>query len=316
MLPNENQAEFLSKSPIGETSDTLDDGDLSWLLPEIIGDIKAAAASGVFEFQVGVPIECCFDDVENRVAGVVVEPLLLKPGLHNVHLHFYDLVRNSIVFGELRLTTMTLTHLLPFRLFVTEINAESFAHTQVFSEEEQQAWGVETNAVGGTVWANLSQSFMGRLPEFERRARQRPCERSALEMVEQEFDQDLALLRSKREQLRTRKAFLPDPPEFSEAIHRVRASLRQAYADHKNASSIVRRLRELVERGHVRRALVEAVTVGAKASEFTDLDFSFIADAERRMSRTRRCWLAIAAIFVIGTAIMIIISKLFSRFTP
>ena len=240
----------------------------------------------------------------------------LKPGLQTVYLHFYDLFSNSIIIGELRLSGGGCTRVIPFHLTVAGVEQENFEHSQVFSESEKQAWGVETDAAGESVWASLSRSFMAGLPDLERRIGQRPCKRSDLENAEKEFDRSVTLLRSRQEELRVRNGFLPDPPDLAGAIHRVRATLRRTYAEHKRASSAVRHLRELIERGHVRRAEVDANEVGPKVASFSDLDLGFVAEAKREFGRTRRRLLIIGAVLTVAIFLAALIFKLFIRPNP
>lgn len=299
--------------PIGE-SDALSSNDgLAWLLPEIVGDIKVAASSGVVQFQVGVPVDCAFDEIETCVSGVVVEPLELKPGLQTVYLHFYDLFRNSIVLGELRLTGASGTQAIPFHLTVGEWENETFEHSQAFSESEKQAWGIEADTAGESVWTSLSQSFLAKLPDFERRIQQRPCKRSDLETVGEEFNRGFTLLRRRREEMRSRNAFLPDPPNMGGAVHRVRAALRMAYGEHKKAAAVVRQIQELVERGHIRRA-AEAAKRRGVIVEFSDLNLDFVAEAEVQYRRQVRRLIIMGFTLAAGMVLVAIIIKL--RTTP
>lgn len=284
----------------------------SWLLPPLIGDVVVEASSGVLEFNVGVPIDCWFDEIDLRVSGVALSPSKLTPGLHKVQLHCHELVRNSILFGELWLTGGGRTFKLPFCITVAETNKISFSHTQTFSETAQREWLEKADFIDASTWQMINQEFIARLIELERQILQRPCKRIDLERLEREFCHVLMLFGRRREEVRAREPLLADLPKTREATRSVRIALRRSLAAHEKAAGLVDELRTLVERRFVRDAVAKVNDIGHEVAEFTDLQLGFVMDAENQLNRARRRLHFAGATLVFAILLAVLIIKLSS----
>ena len=276
----------------------------SWLLPNVIGGVEVFADSGVIQFQIGVPVDCVFDEVQLLAFGVLVEPLQLKSGLQTVYLHFFDLFKNSIVVGELRVVAVDCTQLIPFHLIVRELTSESFEHRQYFSEDDKERWGVETDETGNCMWVFLCNDFMAQMAELNRRIQQRPCTRGDLKNIGVEFDNCLALLQKKREKLRSRNSFLSDPPNFGSVVHCFRATLRKVCIEHEKAVAHIVRLRNLTNRGHIKMAVSQAPLVRTTIKDFSDLNLDFVEQAEVQYRIQRRRLLTLGGV---GAAVFFLV---------
>lgn len=162
-------------------------------------------------------------------------------------------------------------------------------------------------------WLELGVTVIAKLTELENYARHRPRSREELEIAEREFHQHLDMLRDWRERLRHHQVNLPDPIGLPEVTERTRMALRQSFAAHDKAQASVQHLRQLIERGHIRRAAIEATAANLKVSEFSDLDLGFVAEAEHKLRHTRRRLIAIGIVLTAGILLVVIIIKLFAR---
>ncbi len=167
-----------------------------------------------------------------------------------------------------------------------------------------------------SAWEELVSLIMPTLSDLESRARQRPAMRKNLEAVEQELADILGLLRKQREELRPRQAHLPEPLGLLETTESVRLALHQAFTAHDLAIAAIREVRELVARGHVRRAVAEAVEVRQKTAVFSDLSLDFVAEAEVQYRQRRQRLVAVGVILAVGMIVTLIIIKFFIHLPP
>ena len=164
----------------------------------------------------------------------------------------------------------------------------------------------------GQAWDELVRLLIPTLDDLANKARQRPCSRLELQAVEQEIAEVLEMLRKQREQFRPRQAFLAEPPELLKATQSVRLELLHAFKDHDQAQARIKQLKNLINRGHIKTALVQAASDGPVIDNFSDLNLEFIESA-RVQYRLRRRRLLMAVIILAAGFILTLIVKLFFK---
>src|SRR5947209_5397926 len=123
---------------------------------------------------------------------------------------------------------------------------------------------------------------------FEARAQQRPCTREDLEQLERDFE---AWLTKRREA----DVSLEDVRDIVEATDAVRLTLRRSLREHDKAQAELLRIRQLIQRGHVREAVIICNDLRSAVAGFSDVNLDFVAEAQARHELRHRLLLIFGA---------------------
>jgi hypothetical protein len=89
--------------------------------------------------------------------------------------------------------------------------------------------------------------------------------------------------------------------------------LHQALQAHDRAQMEIRRLRNLINRGHNKRAVALAATVRPLIAEFSDLNLDFVQQAEFQYHKQRRRILILGGIWAGSFILTFLIVKFFKK---
>lgn len=138
----------------------------------------------------------------------------------------------------------------------------------------------------------------------EKRAHARPCTLEGLACLERELEDWIRNLRREREKKRERSSIEPETLELRSAMQAARGAIRKSKDEHEAARLEIRRVAEMVRRGHVHEAALLRAN-GLPNSRFSDLNLDFVGVAVAKQ-HSREWWLVAVTLATTGIILVII----------